>query len=74
MDSNCSRHMTGNHKNLNSLKNSHDGSVVFTDNKKGKIIRVETISNFSKPLVEKVFLVEILRVRLVKLLEQLLSM
>ena len=40
------------------MKNSHGGSIIFADNKKDKIIRVGNIGNSSKPLIERVFLVE----------------
>ena len=54
LDSDCYRHMIGDHNLLSILKSKDDGTVTFGDNAKGKIVRIENIGNPDNPSIENV--------------------
>ena len=67
LDSGCSRHMTGEHKLLSTLKSKDDGIVTFGDNGKGKIVRIGNIGNPEDPSIENVLLVDGLKHNLISI-------
>ena len=66
MDSDCSRHMTGDKSKLSSFTPKDGGFVTFGDNSKGKIIGVGNIDNYSS-CIENVLLVDGLKHNLISI-------
>ena len=58
LDSGCSRHMTGDRKWLNNVKNLDGGTVTFGDSNKGKIKGIGEISIDNDVLVKNILFVE----------------
>ena len=58
MDSECSKHMTGNVKNFLSLKTLQGGGVSFGDVKKGYILGVGKVGRSLKDSIENVYHVD----------------
>ena len=67
LDSGCSCHMTGEHKLLSTLKSKDDGTVMFGDNGKGKIVGSGNIGNPEDPSIENVLLVDGLKYNLISI-------
>ena len=62
LDSECSRHITGDSSSLSNLiKKKDGGNITFGDNAKGRIIGVGNIGNDISTLIEDVFLVDSLK-------------
>ena len=58
LDSDCSRHMTGDYNLLSTFKSKDEGTVTFGDNAKGKIIRIGNVDNPENPSIKNVLLVD----------------
>ena len=58
LDSDCSKHMTGDKSKFLSLEDYPGGTVTFGDNKKGEIIGKGKIGRSKSHSIDNVFLVE----------------
>ena len=67
LDSGCSRHMTGDHNLLSTLKSKDKGTVTFRDNAKEKIIGIGNVGNPENPSIENVLLVDGLKHNLISI-------
>ena len=61
MDSECSKHMTGDFSKFSRFTKKDGGFISFGDNAKWKIIGIENVSNSSSPIIENVLLVDNLK-------------
>ncbi|XP_019160885.1 PREDICTED: uncharacterized protein LOC109157433 [Ipomoea nil] len=66
-DSGCSRHMTGNSENLESIQYKNEGHVTFGDGGKRQIIANGTLNVHGLPKLPKVLLVQSLKANLISI-------